>query len=273
VADDEDDPTPTASGGDARQLAQVVAPLTAVVAVFTSLAVAGVLGQAQRNHGDSLAKAFGFIIGGAALWFIALLLPPAPRDRDAAEKGWFFTQWVWAEKPDPVAKFFQYLRKRGELLLRMLAVASLVVGILWGISALIDTQQDFERPAISASFTKAPSLLEATVTDEGLASGRRLAVLVQVLKKNNGQLTPDPDSLYFSLLGPGADGKVKHSLSVFVPRNADLVRVKAWTGKTDSGCTSFEETQDTLTTNLQPGEQAGCLVLRLPERANASRER
>jgi hypothetical protein len=71
---------------------------------------------------------------------------------------------------------------------------------------------------------------------------------------------------YFALLGPRGDGKVKHSLSVYVPPSADLVRVKAWTGQTDSGCTSFEETE-TVTTDLRPGEQTGCLVLRLPKRA------
>ncbi len=260
----------TSSGQDriaASDVAQIAAPITAVIAIFTSLAVTGVLGQAQRNHGDSLAKAFGFVIGGAAVWFIAFLLPTAPESAEKAPKGWFLTRWVW-ESPSFVARTLQWIRKRADLLLKMLAVLSLVIGILWGISALIDTQQDFERPAISASFKKASSVLNATVTDRGLASGRRLAVLVQVLKKKHGRLVPDSDSLYFALLGPDEDGKVNHSVSVYVPPDADLVRVKAWTGETDSGCTSFEETVDTITTNLRPGEQAGCLVLRLPTRGN-----
>jgi len=260
--------TTTASqrgGLGVSEVAQVVAPLTAVVAVFTSLAVTGVLGQTQRDHGDSLLRAFGFVLGGAALWLIAFLLPDAPRTSSQAEKGWWFTSWVW-DSDRVLARFFRFLRKRADVLLRVIAVASLVVGVLWGIRALVDTQQDFERPAISASFAKSSSLLSATVTDEGLASGRRLAVLVQVLTRKNGLLTPDQNSLYFALLGPGGDGKVKHSLSVYVPTRADLVRVKAWTGQTDNGCTSFEETE-TVTTDLRPGEQAGCLVLRLPKRA------
>lgn len=247
------------------EIAQIAAPVTAVIAIFTSLAVAGILGQAQRNHGDSLAWAFGLVIGGAALWFIAFLLPPLPENPKAVPRMWSVTKWIW-ESESRVARALQWIRIRADVILKLFAVGFLVAGILWGIRTLIKTQQDFERPAISASFTKDSSVLNATVTDRGLASGRRLAVLVQVLKEKNGQLTPDPNSLYFSVLGPGEDGKVDHSVSVYVPRKADLVRVKAWTGKTDSGCTSFEETVDTVTTNLRPGEQAGCLLLRLPER-------
>lgn len=56
-------------------IAQVVAPVTAVVAVFTSLAVTGVLGQAQRDEATWLIAAFAWIVAGAVAWLVGLLIP------------------------------------------------------------------------------------------------------------------------------------------------------------------------------------------------------
>ena len=77
MADDKS--TGVSSGSTAADLAQVIAPLTAVVALLVSLAAAGVISNAQRNHGDDLLLGFGLIIGAAALWLVALVLP-APEE-------------------------------------------------------------------------------------------------------------------------------------------------------------------------------------------------
>lgn len=78
-------------------IAQVVAPVTAVVAVFTSLAVTGVLGQAQRDEATWLIAAFAWIVAGAVAWLVGLLIP------------------VPAEAPNPrMTNFGRWLREPGE---------------------------------------------------------------------------------------------------------------------------------------------------------------
>jgi hypothetical protein len=69
--------------GKAADIAQVVAPITAVVAVFTSLAVSGVLGKAQRDQGDWLISAFACIAAGGAAWLVGLLIPEPVEQPDA----------------------------------------------------------------------------------------------------------------------------------------------------------------------------------------------
>ena len=244
-------------------IAQVVAPVTAVVAVFTSLAVTGVIAEAQRNEGDWLIAAFACIVGGAVAWLVGLLIPepePVAISRLA--------NWV-REHKHPTAQFMWWLRRRGGALLQMLGVLALGAGIVLGIVGLVKTQQGSERPAVSASFMKNSSTLTAKVEDHGLASGRRVTVLVQGLdekrEKKELRLIANPKTLYFALIGPDKDGDISHEVKVYVPKAYQLVGVRAWTGETDPGCTIFEE-GDVVKSDTPPGEQDGCLALRLPVR-------
>lgn len=252
----------------AANIAQVVAPVTAVVAVFTSLAVTGVLGQAQRDEGSWLIAAFACIVGGAVAWLVALLIP-APADAPQARMS-RFGKWIRepGERFPKLANALWWLRVRGGTILQMLGVAAVGAGIVLGVVGLVKTQQGFQRPAVSASFSKDSSILTAKVTDQGLATGRRLAVLVQGLQekrqKEKLRLVADPKLLYFAVIGPDENGKINHSVSVHVPKSYGLVGVKAWSGETDPGCTIFDE--GVVRSGVRTGEEAGCLALRLPAR-------
>jgi hypothetical protein len=72
--------------------------------------------------------------------------------------------------------------------------------------------------------------------------------------------------LYLSVLGPNSDGKVTHAVNVYVPKQFELVEMKAWTGETETACNSRVE----RTRGIRPAEEVGCLVLRLPEKATAT---
>jgi hypothetical protein len=79
-------------------------------------------------------------------------------------------------------------------------------------------------------------------------------------------LESDPHTLYFALIGPGSNGKLRHSLSVYVPAKYKFVGVKAWSGKTDRGCVRFQETVSNLQSQVLPTGDDSCLVLRLVRR-------
>jgi hypothetical protein len=253
------------TGLSAGDLAQVVAPLTAVVAVFTSLAVTGVLGQAQRNEGTWVIVAIGLVTGGAVAWLVGLLIPEPVVAKTQSMTN--FQGWV----RDPsnfkgLAKFLWWLRRRGGALLKMLGVISVGAGIVAGVVGLVKTQQAVERPAVSASFVKAASTLNATVTDQGLGSSQRVVVLVQGLTEKQHakqiKLVADPHALYYAMVGPDENGKINHSVSVVVPKKFRLVGVKAWSGQEDRGCNISE------LKNGEPiipsGQDDGCLALSLP---------
>jgi hypothetical protein len=74
------------------------------------------------------------------------------------------------------------------------------------------------------------------------------------------ELVPSPRWLYLSVLGPTSDGKVTHTMNVYVPKRFPLVEVKAWTGPNETPCSSRVE----KTKGIRPAEEVGCIVLRLP---------
>jgi hypothetical protein len=248
---------------DPSALAQVVAPLTAVVAVFTSLAVTGVLGQAQRNEGTWIVVALGLVTGGAVAWLVGVLIPPPETD---AQKLTGVQKWI--RHPDhKLGAVLWWLRRRGGALLKMLAVIAVGAGIVVGVAGLVKTQQAVERPAVSASFDKSSSTLNATVSDQGLGSSQRVVVLVQGLREKQGpkriKLVADPHTLYYAMVGPDENGKINHSVSVVVPAKFGLVGVKAWSGQSDRGC-DISELKKTGKPITPSGQDDGCLALRLP---------
>ena len=67
-------------------LPQLATAVAAVVGVVGSLAVTGVLAEAQRNHGIALLVSFSCVLAGAVLWLIAGLLPSKRKTIDAPRR-------------------------------------------------------------------------------------------------------------------------------------------------------------------------------------------
>jgi hypothetical protein len=220
-------PAPAVQQSTAIDLGQLAAAVTAVVGIFVSLAATGVLGQAERNHGTLLLIGIGFVLLGVLFWAVAAVRPG---------------RWnAWLHIPGAL---------------------SFLAGLGIGIGALIATQQDSERPAVSASFDQSNRLLTATVTADGLSSEDRVAVRIEGLKQKGKTTRLEPVSttpLYFSLLGPGADGKVKHTAIALVPKTYTYVGAKAWTANTEPAC--FLDAQ--LPKGGSQSHEAGCFVLKV----------
>jgi hypothetical protein len=259
--------------GKGPELAQIAAAATAVIGVIASLAVTGVLGAAQRNHGIWLIAAFSCVLAGALIWLLAALLPSAkggeqtkksderPKDREPGKvKAWLIKRW-------------RSLKSFGiQNGLRALGGLFFAVGVGLAVTGLVITQQDAERPAVSAVFDAKTSVLTAKVTAEGLSAEQRMLVLVKGLTEvetaeTQFSLQGDPRQLYFAALGPNSDGKIAHEVSVFIPKIFDLVSVKAWTGPVETACLFTEEVQQH---ELPQHLRHGCLVLRLPEETTAT---
>jgi len=148
----------------------------------------------------------------------------------------------------------------------VLALLLFAGGVGTAIAALVSTQHDSERPAVSVKFEKKERTLNADATAHGLSSDDRLVVLVSGLirepKDGVATLVEDPRSLYYAVLGPDSSGEVAHEVQVFVPKRYAVIGVKAWTGKKESEC----RTEEVVATEALPQHaQAGCLLMRLPK--------
>ena len=116
---------------------QLLAGTTAVVGVLASLAVTGVLGQAQRNHPGLIYTCLGFVLAAALLWSWASIVP-------GRRHPWLYLG----------------------------GVAFFAVGLTFGVIALVTTQKDSERPSVSATFDKNNGLVTATITADGLSQNK-----------------------------------------------------------------------------------------------------
>jgi hypothetical protein len=121
------------NGSGTSNIGEIAAALSGVVAVFAALAEAGVIGEAQRNHGYWLLIAIGFVLLGAVAWLIATLV----------------------SGPNYV------------LGLRFAALACFAIGLFLGVVAIWQTQQDSERPAVSSAFDGRNRVLAVEATAHG----------------------------------------------------------------------------------------------------------
>jgi hypothetical protein len=285
------------SGSGATDLAQLIVPLTAVVAVLASLAAAGVIAAAERNHGDHLLWGLGLVVGSAAFWLLALLVPttvetkPPPKVElltgETPFGGFTITRETVVETPpeesppEPPADWWEYYKRKfgsywttaakwiaivGRPLLRFVAIGLLVAGIVYATKAIVDTQRDSQRPAVSASFDPEKGVLSSNVAAEGLSTDQRMTIRVDGLRQldpNADRVEPvDPHSpLYFALLGPDGSGKVKYAFKVYVPPKYDIVSLEAWTASSRPGCFDIR--------SRRQSEEAGCVITRLkPDRTS-----
>src|SRR5262249_51457680 len=154
--------------------------------VLTGLAVTGILAEAQRNHGIWLLAAFSAVLAGAVLWIFATLLP---RTREKPAHKWKHLRWVqrfigWAARRQPV---------------QVVSLLIFGLGLGFAINAVILTQRDTERPAVSGTFDSKTRTLTAHASAHGLSTDDRLVVLVAGLIPKTDkptELTEDPKSLY-----------------------------------------------------------------------------
>jgi hypothetical protein len=276
----------SSSGSTAADLGQVIAPLTAVVAVLVSLAAAGVISNAQRNHGDDLLLGFGLIIGAAALWLVALVLPapeetpPSPPQDEIVEGQTPYGNFtlthrtvpppapptptglkkIWADVKPYLWGFGRFLR----VFLRILAVVPLVIGIVIATNAIIDTQSDSQRPAVSATFDSGKGVLDANVSAEGLKTDQRMSIRVDALRQSktiaaNVEAIDINKPLYLALLGPDGSGKVTYKFSVYVPPSYNIVGLEAWTAQDRPKCFDVASRNQSA--------EAGCAIIRLKPRS------
>lgn len=266
-------------------IAQAAAAVTTVIGVLTSLAVTGILAQAQRNHGVWLLAAFASVVAGAMLWLVVASLPlpavapPAGRwlpalrrslqafsarqrwvpawARSLLEWPWHRVRWlpwtiVW------VLRRWRWLLKKP--VLQTLAVLATATGLMLAIFGMLLTQKDAERPTVSATFDRSTRLLTATAAAHGLSSDERLVVLVTgLVQKPKEIFREDTPSLYYAVIGPDSSGEVNHNAEVTVPATYKFVAVKAWTGARETKCETIPPR-----TGVPQRVLAGCLFLRLP---------
>ena len=147
-----------------------------------------------------------------------------------------------------------------------IALLAFATGLGLAIYSMIRTQQDSERPAVSATFDSKTNILSATA--EGLSTDDRLSIIVRGYKevpdrnsRTGYRFQYDPRSLYFAAIGPGSDGKVTQTINVYVPSRYPLARVKAFTGLEETPCAT-KETRTSL--KIPQRLKVGCFVLRLP---------
>jgi hypothetical protein len=277
------------SSTTAADLAQIIAPLAAVIAVLASLAVAGVISNAQRDHGDELLWAFGLIVLSATLWLLALVLPAPKKEEPTPASSPPPTRILEGQTPfggvalelrtespaavaPPATESTWWQRIEDALwvagrivrvVFRILAVVLLAAGIVLATHAMIKTQGDAQRPAVVATFDASKGVLTANVTAEGLRTEQRMSVRVDGLQQSpttasSVQAVDINKPLYLALLGPDGSGKVAYKFTVYVPPDFNIVGVEAWTAKTRPGCFDVAA--------LKQSEEAGCAIVRLKPR-------
>jgi hypothetical protein len=222
--------------------------------VFAGLAVTGALSDTQRNHGVYLFIAFAFVLFGAVLWFTAALIPAK------TTKAWAIIQI-----PGPTTSTLKLATVRW--VLQLLGVVAFAAGIGVGLSALIQTQGESQRPSVSASFNEAKSVLSGTASADGLGSSQAVTVRVQGMSEriegDKITLVADRRDLYYALVGPDSDGKVSQKFNVSVPKHYNLVGVKAWSGDGDRGCQIYEKRANQTRSAYRVSDEDGCLVMRI----------
>ena len=222
-AADGDGPKAASPWGD---LTKVIAAGTAFAGLLTALAVAGIIGRLERNHGVLFVLACAFVLVAAGLW---------------------------------VAAAVKQATGRLEQTLQITGVAALLVGLVLGIVALALTQHEPNRPSITASL--AGSKLTATIAASGLSVDDRIEVHVDglTIAPNSQELrVTSYASLYWASLGADSDGNVMLPLTLQISSGTyDAVGIRAFTGS-HSDC--LESNQGTL--RRQDGR--GCVVMLLP---------
>lgn len=252
------------AANDGIPFGEIAGAVSAVIAVIGGLAVAGLFGKAQRNHGDTLLVAFSLILLAAWLWLVAANF----RTGDKERKGRLSYPVLKSSGGSSARTWTTHtVRWRWKVFFRVLALCAFAAGLGVAIASVISTQKDSERPSVSALYDPATRMLKATATAQGLSSDGHVAIIVSGEREDRQAdgtytLTPDPKGLFFAVVGPNSTGDVNYNLSVHVPGNYHVVGITASTGFDTKRCVTTEKgkNQKILPQHLQ----AGCVMLRLP---------
>ena len=224
---------PGSGSGDVRDstpldVTQLIAGTTAVIGILASLAVTGILGQAQRNHPTRIYLCLGLVLFAALLWSWAAIVP---------------------------GRQHPGLYACGAILF--------VIGLGFGVNALVTTQHDSERPAVSATFDNTSRQVTATITADGLSLDKAMVVKIDAVRATltggGAQYATEPKPLYFAVVGPNADGKIDQTAVAFVPAGVNFVGVKAWTS--EQGEPRCLDNRRRLA--VPQSDEAGCLLLQM----------
>jgi hypothetical protein len=211
-----------------RDLAKIAAAGTAVIVLLSALAVTGVLGQAQREHPSLFIVALGLVLGAAALWVLAAVVTNG-------------SATTWAAYTGAIAQ--------------AVGIAMFLAGTLCGVTALVFTQHNPNRPSISASLDN--DTLTATVKAGGLDAHDRVGVFVDGLTQTGETITATRN-LYFASIGANSDGDVELPIKLDVPGGRfDALGVRAFTAG-ESEC----DLKGKVVKSKEVGP--GCIVLLLP---------
>jgi hypothetical protein len=214
---------------------QLLAGTTAVIGILASLAVTGVLGQAQRNHPTRIYICLGCVLAAALLWSWAAILP-------GRRHPWLY----------------------------LCGVILFFVGLGVGVNALVMTQHDSERPGVSTAFNDKSRQVTATITADGLSLDKAMVVKIEVLeateRRGRTRYMPQAPPLYFGVVGPDANGKIKHTAVAIVPPGVTFVGVRAWTAEQgEPSCVD----RRTRVTHVPQSDEAGCFLLQLQSTAES----
>jgi hypothetical protein len=245
------------NGASKQDVAQIATAATAAIAVVASLAVTGVLARAEQNHPFYLFGGVLAILLGAFLWLVAALVP-ATFKISVPPVQFFFRRLPrnWKVARPPAER-----RVSPAPILRVVASLLFLGGLIAAIWGVLETQRDAQRPTVSVSFDATKNVLKATVSADGLRTDQRMALRVDVLKQagtthNLKVAKPEALPLYFALLGPDADGKLKYDFSVYVPPKKNIVGVEAWTADQKPPCLDRVKP-------VRQSKEAGCVIVQL----------
>lgn len=244
----QENPDPSGTQNDWRDLAKVGASLTAFIGVVSALAVTGLLGRTERDHGDLFLGAVACVLVAAVFWVSAAIFTPAA----VPER----------EQPSPFQRLTPWWRSLTRVLknqkrLQFVGLLFLAGGFVCGFIAVLRTQHSPDRPTITAEVQG--NKLVATVTAAGLNSNDRVIVWVDGLRIEN---VPDyhvikSQHLYFASVGADGDGNVDESVKLNVGSGRwDAVGIRAFAG---------DKSECQTDTNLDLVEEAGpgCVIVPL----------
>ncbi len=311
----DEEPKPRLNWEDVARPAAALALLTTFLAAISA---SGILDQAQRNHSWWLYIAAVLVLTTGVLWALSLLAKDFKETRK-----WIFAvvavvfaviavlvpiaassseTVTWSDTTRQVVGFLVAVALVALLaalgvpqtknktpvapVLASVAVATLAAGLLSGMVAIVQSQKDAPRPAVTASIKDGQLMsLTANINVQDISWDKHVRTIVDAItwKRHHRTGRPMKDSrgyivtqhrqrLYSVWLGPDKSGDINHKIELVIPPTLrDEVAIHAWVVETvPEECVSEESPegdcpreQPPLCNRVAGGLDAGCLRLRL----------
>lgn len=266
---------------DWKDFTKVTLGAAALLTSLGGLALTGLLGRAQRNHPGWFLASLILVTGAGMFWVIASVMSSQPitisRSKPTGKTravgvvlllaalviGVFIdTPWrltvvilgavvaLWFGSAHGTFK----LSSGGAQVIGTILFAA---GLLAGFGAVILTQQDVERPFVSANLDPESLELSGTVKVTNLGSEEHLRLFIDGLTTKPGG-SFDQELLYKAFLGPDSEGVVSAPIDFLVPPGIyDHIGIRAWTDKDADVCTDY------VVAKVRT-RGAGCLLILTP---------